>query len=87
MFMDKGLDTGDMILKSETKIGKNETSGELFDRLSIMGAELLIKTLNEIELGNICRKKQNDEMATYAPMLNKDWAKINWNDSAEKYTI
>ena len=84
MFMDEGLDTGDMILKSETKIGKNETSGELFDRLSIMGAGLLIKTLNEIELGNICRKKQNDEMATYAPMLNKDLAKINWNDSAEK---
>lgn len=84
MYMDEGLDTGDIILKSETKIGENETSGELFDRLSVMGAELLSKTLNEIEAGNLVREKQNDEMATYAPMLNKSLSKINWSDSAEK---
>lgn len=84
MYMDEGLDTGDIILKSETKIGENETSGELFDRLSVMGAELLSKTLNGIEAGNLVREKQNDEMATYAPMLNKSLSKINWSDSAEK---
>lgn len=84
MYMNEGLDTGDIILQSETKIGKNETSAELFDRLSIIGAELLIKTLTEIELGNIHREKQHDEIATYAPMLNKSLAKINWNESAEK---
>lgn len=84
MYMNEGLDTGDIILKAETKIDKNETSGELFDRLSLMGAELLVKTLNEIEKGNIIREKQNDSFATYAPMLNKTFSKINWNDSAEK---
>lgn len=84
MYMDEGLDTGDMIFKSETKIGENETSGELFDRLSVIGAELLIKTLNEIEAGNIVREKQNDDLSTYSPMLNKSLSKINWSNSAEK---
>ena len=84
IYMNEGLDTGDIILKSETKIDENETSGELFDRLSSMGAELLIRTLNEIEAGNVIKEKQDDEIATYAPMLNKSLAKINWNDSATK---
>lgn len=84
MFMDEGLDTGDIILKTEIKIDENETSGELFNRLSLMGAELLIKTLNEIEKGNIIKNKQNDELSTYAPMLSKSLSKIDWNHSAEK---
>lgn len=84
MYMDEGLDTGDMILKSETRIGENETSGELYDRLRIMGAELLMKTLDEIQKGNIIREKQNDQLSTYAPILDKSLSNINWCDNAEK---
>ena len=72
MHMNEGLDTGDIILKAETEIGENETSGELFDRLSVLGAELLMETLCEIEKDKeIHRTRQNDCQATYAPMLDK----------------
>ena len=84
MYMDAGLDTGDIILKSETQVGVGETSGELFDRLSIIGAELLSRTLNMIKSGKIRREKQIDKDVSYAPMLDKSAAKINWNYSAEK---
>lgn len=84
MYMDAGLDTGDIILKSETKIRVDETSGELFDRLSTMGSKLLIKTLNVIKSGEVKRERQIDKYASYAPMLDKSVAKINWKDSADK---
>ncbi len=84
MYMDSGLDTGDIILKSEAQVGGDETSGELFDRLSVMGAELLIKTLEKIKTGNVKREKQIDKEASYAPMLDRSVSKINWNYSAEK---
>lgn len=82
MRMDEGLDTGDILLKAETQIGENETSGELFDRLSAMGAELLMETLQGLENGDIIREKQDDQKATYAPMLNKSLSKIDWNKPA-----
>lgn len=84
MYMNEGLDTGDIILQSETKLGKDETAGELFDRLSSMGADLLMETLKKFECGCIVRKKQDDNNATYAPMLDKSFAKIDWNNSATK---
>lgn len=84
MYMDEGLDTGDMILKSETPVGREETSGELFERLSLMGAELLVETIEKIKLGCAPREKQNDAEATYAPMLDKSLSNINWGESAEK---
>lgn len=84
MYMDSGLDTGDIILKSEAQVGDDETSGELFNRLSVMGAELLIKTLEKIKTGNVKREKQIDKEASYAPMLDRSVSKINWNYSAEK---
>lgn len=84
MYMDKTLDTGDIILKSETEIGENETAGELFDRLAKMGGELLVKTLGEIENGTAPREKQDDTKATYAHMLNKDTGKIEWSKSAKE---
>ena len=84
MYMAKGLDTGDMILKCATKIGENETYGELYDRLMPMGAELLIKTLLKIEENNAPREKQNDELSSYAPMLDKSLSPIDWHDNALK---
>lgn len=82
MYMDEGLDTGDILLRAETQIGEDETSGELFDRLSSMGAELLLKTLQGLEKGDIIREKQDDKKASYSPMLNKSLSKIDWNKPA-----
>lgn len=81
MFMDTGLDTGDMLLKSEVQITDNMTAGELHDLLKEDGAELLIKTLNGILAGNIQRIKQSDRESFYASMLNKEMAEIKWNKS------
>lgn len=79
MYMAEGMDTGDMILKKEVEIGENETTGELWDRLSEVGAELLMQTLELIEKGKAPREKQGDEY-TLAPMLNKEMAKIDWEN-------
>ena len=84
MFMNEGMDTGDMILKEEVEIGDDETTGELWARLSQVGAKLLVQTLKLIESGNAPREKQGDDF-TLAPMLNKEMAKIDWeNKSAEE---
>ncbi len=83
MQMDEGLDTGDMLLKASTEIGEDETAGELHDRLSALGAELLIKTLDAVEKGELKPEKQNDAEFTYAPMLNKALCPIDWNETAQ----
>ena len=79
MYMDVGMDTGDMILKEEVEIGENETTGELWDRLSKIGGKLLVKTLIQIENGTAPRIPQGNEF-TVAPMLTKEMAKINWEE-------
>lgn len=79
MYMSEGLDTGDIIDCVETSIGENETASELFERLAPMGAMLLDKTLSNIESGSITRTIQDDSKASYAPMLTKEIAKINFN--------
>lgn len=85
MFMDVGMDTGDMILKEEVEIGDNETTGELWNRLSKIGANLLVKTLELIEKGEAPREKQDDTKSSHAPMLTKEMGKIDWeNYSSEK---
>lgn len=84
MYMDTGMDTGDMILKEEVQIGEYETTGELWERLSKIGAKLLVKTLKEIEAGTVKRKKQGTDY-TMAPMLEKSMAQIDWeNQTAEQ---
>ncbi len=83
MLMEKGLDTGDMLLKVETEIGEYETASELHDRLMIMGAELLMKTIEGIKTGEIIPEKQNDDDSCYAPMISKETAKIDWSRSAK----
>ena len=80
MYMDVGMDTGDMILKEKVEIEENETTGMLWERLATIGANLLVKTVENIENGIIKREKQDDEKATYAPMLSKEIANIDWEN-------
>lgn len=84
MLMGEGLDTGDMLLKKATPIGENETAAELFDRLADMGAELLVETLDALEQGNVIPEKQQEEFATYAPMLSKDMCNLDFSDPVRK---
>lgn len=84
MFMDVGLDTGDMLLKKKVNIGDNETCEELHDKLSTSGAELLIETIVELENGTLQRTKQNDDESSYASILTKELSPIDWTDSAQK---
>ena len=79
MYMDVGMDTGDIIEVEKTKINKEETTGELWDRLSKIGGKLLVETLEKIEEGTATKTKQGDDF-TMAPMLNKEMAKINWKE-------
>ena len=79
MYMDVGMDTGDMILKEKVTIEDDETTGELWDRLAKIGGELLVKTLKEIENGTAKRIKQDDDFSL-APMLDKSIAKIDWKN-------
>lgn len=83
MYMAKGLDSGDMILKAEEKIKDDDTYGTLYDRLSYIGADLLIKTLDLIEKGEIVRVPQNDDDATLAPMITRDMEHIDWDNTSE----
>ena len=82
MYMGEGLDTGDMILKKETPIGENETYGELHDRLKEIGAQALLETLDLIEEGKAPRIKQDDSLSSYAPMLDKKIAKLDFTKPA-----
>ena len=96
MFMDIGMDTGDMILKEETIIGEDETTGELWDRLSKIGANLLVKTIKKIEaipdkenktleeIKKLVGAEKQDKSFTLAPMLEKEMAKIDWNKSSKE---
>ena len=77
MYMDEGMDTGDMILTKEVQIGENETTGELWDRLAKIGGELLVETLKQIENGTAPRIPQESDF-TMAPMLDKQMSKIDW---------
>lgn len=84
MLMEKGLDTGDMLLKCETEIGEYETAGELHDRLMVLGAKLLVETVDAAENGQLRPEKQRDEDSCYAPMISKETAKIDWKKSARE---
>ena len=83
MYLNEKMDEGDIILQEETIIGNDETSGELWNRLSKLGAELLLKTLKQIENGTALRKKQGSN-ATYTTMIDKKMARINWEEKSAK---
>lgn len=84
MFMAKGMDTGDILLKAETDIGPEETAGELFDRLKLIGAGLLTDTLNQLEQGCLKGTPQDNSEATLAPMLKKEMSAIDWSMPARR---
>lgn len=79
MYMDEGMDTGDMIYKEEVEILEDETTGELWDRLSKIGGKLLVETLEKIKDNTAPRQKQQGDFSI-APMLKKEIAKINWEE-------
>ena len=78
MYMDVGLDTGDMILKEEVSISAKMNTGELHDTLMNIGAKTLLQTIKQIAEGSVVRNKQNDAEASYAPLLTKELERINW---------
>ncbi len=82
MQMDEGMDTGDIIDTAETEIGENETAEELFERLSDISAELMINVLNNIVNGTAKSQKQNENEATYAPIIKKEMAHIDFSEDA-----
>ena len=82
MYMEKGLDTGDIILQSRLSLAENETGGSLFDRLAKEGATLLIRTLEELESGTATRTKQDDSQSSYAKMLTKDMGNLDFAQDA-----
>ena len=84
MYMDEGLDTGDMILTEEFDLDDKITAGELHDKMKDRGADVLIETLKQIEKGTAPRIPQNHEEFTYAPMMNKALGEINWSKSARE---
>lgn len=81
MYLAKEMDTGDIVYQQETEIGEKETSGELFERLSALGASLLVKTLRDIEAGVAPRIPQDQESASYVSMLDKSLSPIDWTRS------
>jgi methionyl-tRNA formyltransferase len=83
MQIDAGLDTGDMLLKAETEIGPEENAVELAARLAVMGADLLVKTLEGLERGTVTPEKQDGAQATLAPLLKKEDGLIDWSQAAE----
>ncbi|MCL1859758.1 MAG: methionyl-tRNA formyltransferase [Oscillospiraceae bacterium] len=84
IFMNEGIDTGDMILKESTEIGENETFGELHDRLAQIGGKVLINTLEQIQNGTAKREKQPDNGASYVKKTDNDACEIDWNLSAKE---
>ena len=82
MKMDEGLDTGDILMVEKVKLDAKETGGSLFDRLSDVGAQLLVKTLEGLEAGTITPVKQDDSESTYVKMLHKSFGKMDFNKSA-----
>ena len=83
MYMDAQMDTGDIILKKETQISEDQTTGELWNRLAKIGGELLVETLKKIEDGTAPREKQGADYSL-APMLDKKMAKIDWKNQTTK---
>ncbi len=82
MYMDEGMDTGDMLLKEEIEIGDNDTYGTLYEKLKMIGGNLIVKTLDGIADGILNREKQSDDYSM-APMIEKSMGKIDWSDSSK----
>ncbi len=84
MLMDEGIDTGDMLIKDSVEITENMTAGELHDKLSELGAEVLSKTVKALKNGELKPVKQNDDESCYAPMLTKELCPVDFTKSAQE---
>jgi len=84
MHMTPALDAGDIVAQRETPIGLMETAGDLFQRLAVVGADLLLETLPEVLAGAAPRRPQDDSQATYAPLLRKRDGEVNWEQTARR---
>lgn len=84
MLMAEGVDTGDMLLSQSTDIGENETAAELWDRLSVMGAEVMLKTIEAVKDNSLTPIKQDDSLASHAPMITKDMCPIDFSKTAQE---
>jgi methionyl-tRNA formyltransferase len=84
IFMDEGVDTGDMILQSSVTIGEEQTAGEVLDVLAVLGADVMAETCNLIAHGEAPRAKQDEKLATYAPRLSKQDGWIRWDVSSRE---
>lgn len=84
MYMDEGMDTGDIIYQEKVEITENMTAGELYNILADLGSSLILKTLDHVEKQTEPRKKQEDEKSSHAPMLTKETGKIYWNKTTEE---
>ena len=84
MRMDAGIDTGDILLMAETEIGETETCGELTERLSLLGAELLGETLRQLAGGTLEARKQDEAEMTYDPMLKKEMGEVDFTAPADR---
>ncbi|PYJ10106.1 MAG: hypothetical protein DMF06_07475 [Verrucomicrobia bacterium] len=82
MYMDEGLDTGDILLQSALEIARDETGGSLHDRLAQIAPATLEKALTSLQQGNAARMPQDSSLATYAPKLQRDDGRIDWTESA-----
>ncbi|TFG78406.1 MAG: methionyl-tRNA formyltransferase [Thermodesulfobacteriales bacterium] len=84
MLMDEGMDTGDMLLKKEIQIQDEDDAGSLSEKLSQLGAELLLETISQLQEGKLGPAKQDESLATYAPMLKKSDGEIKWENPASE---
>lgn len=84
MLMNEGMDTGDILIQREVEITEGDSAGTLHDRLSEMGSEVILETLDGLEKGNVKRVKQNESSATYAQKIKKEDCLINWDEDAKK---
>jgi len=84
MQMDAGLDTGDMLISAETPITDDENGESLHDKLSALGAEVLIETLKKVQDGTVIKRKQDDSLSNYAPMITKENTRIDFTKSAKE---
>ena len=84
MYLCRQMDAGDMIDTAKTSIGPQETAGELLDRLAVLGADLLSRTLTSIENGTVTATPQDESLVTYAPMLDKTMSPIDWTKTAQQ---
>ena len=84
MQMSEGLDTGDMLIKESVSIGENETYSQLYSRLSEIGGEVLMKTIDGILTGSLSPEKQDDSQSCYSPMIKKEMSALDFSKSAEE---